>query len=43
VIEGMDVVHKILESPTDPNAGEGVMKGQMLAPKIAILKAHRVS
>jgi len=43
VIEGMDVVHTILESPTDPNAGEGVMKGQMLAPKITILKAHRVS
>jgi peptidyl-prolyl cis-trans isomerase A (cyclophilin A) len=43
VLDGMDVVHKILLSPTDPNAGEGVMKGQMLAPKIAILKAHRVN
>jgi peptidyl-prolyl cis-trans isomerase A (cyclophilin A) len=43
VIEGMDVVHKIMGSPTDPNAGEGVMKGQMLLPKITILHAHRVS
>ncbi len=42
VVEGMDVVHKILASPTDPNAGEGVMKGQMLAPRIPILKAHRI-
>jgi peptidyl-prolyl cis-trans isomerase A (cyclophilin A) len=43
VVEGMDIVHKILTSPTDPNAGEGVMKGQMLQPKIPILHAHRVS
>ena len=42
VIEGMDVVHKILGSPTDPNAGEGVMKGQMLKPAIPILHARRV-
>ena len=43
VIEGMDVVKKILTSPTSPTAGEGVMKGQMLAPKIAILRARRVN
>ena len=43
VLDGMDVVHKIMLSPTDPNAGEGAMKGQMLAPKIMILHAHRVS
>jgi peptidyl-prolyl cis-trans isomerase A (cyclophilin A) len=42
VVGGMDVVNKILLSPTDPDAGEGVMKGQMLDPKITILKAHRV-
>jgi peptidyl-prolyl cis-trans isomerase A (cyclophilin A) len=42
VIDGMDVVHKIMGSPTDPNAGEGVMKGQMLLPKITIVRAHRV-
>jgi len=43
VVEGMDVVHKILTAPTDPNAGEGVMKGQMLQPKIAIIHARRLS
>jgi peptidyl-prolyl cis-trans isomerase A (cyclophilin A) len=43
VIDGMDIVHRILASPTDPNAGEGVMKGQMLAPKIPILHARRVN
>lgn len=41
VIEGMDVVRKILESPTSPTEGEGVMKGQMLAPQIRILTARR--
>ena len=43
VLEGMDVVHQIMLSPTDPNAGEGVMKGQMLKPGIKILKAYRVN
>ena len=42
VIEGMGVVHKILGAPTDPNAGEGVMKGQMLKPTVPILHAHRI-
>jgi peptidyl-prolyl cis-trans isomerase A (cyclophilin A) len=42
VIDGMDVVHKIMGAPTDPNAGEGVMKGQMLLPKITIVHAHRI-
>ncbi|WP_116092141.1 peptidylprolyl isomerase [Sphingomonas crusticola] len=42
VVDGMDVVHKILASPTSPTAGEGVMKGQMLEPKITILHARRV-
>lgn len=42
VIEGMEVVWKILDAPTSPTAGEGVMKGQMLSPKIRILKVTRV-
>jgi len=42
VVSGMDVVNKILESPTSPTEGEGVMKGQMLAPKIRIITARRV-
>lgn len=41
VVEGMDVVWKILDAPTSPTAGEGVMKGQMLSPKIRILKVTR--
>jgi peptidyl-prolyl cis-trans isomerase A (cyclophilin A) len=42
VVEGMDVVRRILAAPTSPTEGEGVMKGQMLAPRIAIITARRV-
>jgi peptidyl-prolyl cis-trans isomerase A (cyclophilin A) len=42
VIEGMDVVRRILAAPTSPTLGEGVMKGQMLAPVIKITTARRV-
>jgi peptidyl-prolyl cis-trans isomerase A (cyclophilin A) len=42
VVEGMDVVWKILDAPTSPTAGEGVMKGQMLSPRIRILKVSRI-
>jgi len=41
VVDGMDVVQKILAAPTSPTEGEGVMKGQMLDPKIMILSARR--
>ena len=41
VVEGMDVVKKILAAPTSPTAGEGVMKGQMLDPPVKIIKAER--
>ena len=41
VVEGMDVVKTILAAPTDPDEGEGVMKGQFLARPIAILSARR--
>ncbi len=43
VVEGMDIVRRILAAPTSPTEGAGAMKGQMLAPKIPILHAHRVS
>ncbi len=43
VTEGMDVVRRILEAPTSPTAGEGAMKGQMLAPEVKILTARRVA
>jgi peptidyl-prolyl cis-trans isomerase A (cyclophilin A) len=42
VTEGMDVVRKIWISPVSPTKGEGALKGQMLDPKIQIIKAARV-
>lgn len=42
VVEGMDVVKAILDSPRSPTKGEGAMKGQMLEPAIKIVKASRV-
>jgi peptidyl-prolyl cis-trans isomerase A (cyclophilin A) len=42
VTEGMDVVRKIYQSPTSATKGEGVMKGQMLASPVKIIKAARV-
>lgn len=41
VVAGMDVVRTILAMPTDPNAGEGVMRGQILASPLAIQSARR--
>jgi peptidyl-prolyl cis-trans isomerase A (cyclophilin A) len=43
VIEGMDVVKRILAMPTSPTEGEGVMRGQMLSPKIRINTVRRVA
>jgi len=37
VIEGMDVVRAIFDAPTDPEKGEGIMKGQMLAEPVEII------
>ncbi len=42
VVEGMDVVKKILAGPVSPIKGEGAMKGQMLEPAIKIVKAERL-
>ena len=42
VVEGMDVVEKILASPVSPTKGLGAMKGQMLEPAVKIVKAARV-
>lgn len=41
VVEGMDVVRRILEAPVSPTEGEGDLKGQMLKPVIAITSARR--
>ena len=42
VVEGMDVVEAIHALPTDPDKGEGWMKGQMLAEPVKVLRARRV-
>jgi peptidyl-prolyl cis-trans isomerase A (cyclophilin A) len=42
VTDGMDVVKKIFDSPVSPTLGAGAMKGQMLDPKIKIIKAARL-
>lgn len=42
VIEGMDIVRHILQEPTSPTEGEGIMKGQMLVQPVRITSARRV-
>ncbi len=42
VTAGMDVVRRILAAPTSPTEGEGVMRGQMLSPRVTIITARRV-
>jgi peptidyl-prolyl cis-trans isomerase A (cyclophilin A) len=41
VVEGMDVVRRILASPIVPNAGSGAMRGQMIAAPVAIRSVRR--
>lgn len=41
VVEGKDVVRRILAAATDPNAGRGVMRGQMIAQPVRIVSARR--
>ena len=41
VVEGMDVVRRILAGPTIENAGAGAMRGQMLERPVRILRAVR--
>lgn len=43
VVDGMDVVKKLLAEPRDPNKGVGVMKGEMLAHPVTILSVRRVA
>lgn len=42
VVEGMEVVEAIFKAPVDPDAGEGAMKGQMIADPVEIVSAIRV-
>jgi peptidyl-prolyl cis-trans isomerase A (cyclophilin A) len=43
VVSGMDVVRKIWDQPLDPEAGEGFMKGQMLAQPVKVISVRRVA
>lgn len=43
VVDGMDVVKKIMAAPTSPTEGVGVMKGQMIAAPIRIISARRTA
>lgn len=43
VTEGMDVVRAIFAAPTDPDKGEGFLKGQMIAQPVKILTARRAT
>lgn len=42
VVAGMEVVEAIHAMPTDPDKGEGFMKGQMLAEPVRIVTARRI-
>jgi peptidyl-prolyl cis-trans isomerase A (cyclophilin A) len=43
VVQGMDVVHKILALPTDPDAGGPEMKGEMLKPPVPVSTMRRAT
>jgi len=43
VVSGMEVVRAIFDAPTDPDKGEGWMKGQMLADPVRVIRARRVA
>jgi peptidyl-prolyl cis-trans isomerase A (cyclophilin A) len=42
VVEGMDVVKRILAAPTVADAGRGAMRGQMIEKPVRIVTARRV-
>ena len=42
VVQGMDLIRAMLDLPTSPTKGVGVMKGQMLDKPLAITTARRV-
>jgi peptidyl-prolyl cis-trans isomerase A (cyclophilin A) len=43
VVEGLDVVRKIIVLPVDPSRGEGAMKGEMLRQPLRITRVSRVA
>jgi peptidyl-prolyl cis-trans isomerase A (cyclophilin A) len=42
VVEGMDVVNRILDAPTSPTLGSPAMKGQMIARPVPLTSARRL-
>lgn len=42
VVEGMDVVQAIWNSPVDPEKGDGALKGQMIMKPVKIISVRRV-
>ena len=42
VVEGLEVIRKIIVMPTDPHKGEGAMKGEILVKPVRITKVSRV-
>lgn len=42
VVEGLEVIRKIIVLPTDPNQGEGAMKGEILVRPVRITRVSRV-
>ncbi len=42
VVEGMDSVRAILAAPVSATAGQGAMKGQMIAQPVKLISARRV-
>ena len=43
VTQGMELVRQMMDLPRDPEAGEGAMKGQMLAQPVKVLTVRRVA
>jgi peptidyl-prolyl cis-trans isomerase A (cyclophilin A) len=41
IVSGMDVALAIFDAPIDPEAGEGFMKGQMIAQPVTIVRVRR--
>jgi len=42
VVSGMEVVRQIWDAPISPTAGEGFLRGQMLADPVKVISARRV-
>ncbi|MBO9498576.1 MAG: peptidylprolyl isomerase [Novosphingobium sp.] len=41
IVSGMDVALAIFEAPIDPEKGDGMLKGQMIAQPVKIVSVHR--